>query len=477
MRKYFYALLFLQFFLFCPGTGNAQTLYEKPEDLSLLTKKFPKQEIADDMNFMLDVIRQAHPDMYHDISKKDLYAYRDDILSKLPDSISIYQASFAISPLSAALNEGHLGFVSGREEWKAFFMSKVRFPFVIHEVLPAALVVEKDLSGRKDLDPFDTILAINGIPVSLLVTKYEALGGGLDCWRRQQIVNYLPFWLFCDGIKAPYQVDVIHQGKRSGLEVPGALFSPSGTSNVSRPMNYRYQLLPDSIAYISWWQMTGYHNDFIHFLDSSFGDMKAKGISRLIIDVRNNGGGDSRFGDILLSYLTKKPYRMGAFSSFKLSRPSKEFQLDLVNSSYPRWVRSLIKVVPNGYMRNKEADVKKRKSREPFFTGQYCFLMSRRSFSSTNMMLGAIHDFGLGTLIGEPTCEPSDDYGEMMGFMLPNTHLIATTPSEYFTGPGGAGLSPNGVQPHIYVKPSREDILNGRDAAMERAREWVKEGK
>lgn len=39
-----------------------------------------------------------------------------------------------------------------------------------------------------------------------------------------------------------------------------------------------------------------------------FADLKAQGIQNLIIDIRNNGGGDSELGDELLKYLLAKPF-------------------------------------------------------------------------------------------------------------------------------------------------------------------------
>src|SRR5690349_6917669 len=39
----------------------------------------------------------------------------------------------------------------------------------------------------------------------------------------------------------------------------------------------------------------------------------------LVVDLRGNGGGDSRMGEELLRYLTTKPYRMSAAKNWKMS--------------------------------------------------------------------------------------------------------------------------------------------------------------
>ena len=44
------------------------------------------------------------------------------------------------------------------------------------------------------------------------------------------------------------------------------------------------------------------------FADSMFTDLREKNISNLIIDIRDNGGGHSRVGDILLRYISPEPF-------------------------------------------------------------------------------------------------------------------------------------------------------------------------
>jgi C-terminal processing protease CtpA/Prc len=49
---------------------------------------------------------------------------------------------------------------------------------------------------------------------------------------------------------------------------------------------------------------------FDSFLKETFTGIKAHEPAGLIVDLRNNGGGDSRLGNQLLSYLTDAPYVM-----------------------------------------------------------------------------------------------------------------------------------------------------------------------
>jgi hypothetical protein len=45
------------------------------------------------------------------------------------------------------------------------------------------------------------------------------------------------------------------------------------------------------------------------FADSMFTSLREKGIKNLIIDLRNNGGGDSQVGDVLFRYISHQPFK------------------------------------------------------------------------------------------------------------------------------------------------------------------------
>ncbi|MFB9865065.1 S41 family peptidase [Rufibacter immobilis] len=461
-------------FLFSPFAGQAQILYAQPTDSSLVTTRFTKAQVQEDLGFLLHTLQQAHPNLYHSVSRKQLTRYKDSVEAALPAHLSSFQVSFALSAVVAQLNEGHLGFVTHQEQWKHFYREAQVFPFTIAEVMHDALIIQKDLSQPQHLAPFDTIWAINGIPVRHLIQKYKNLNGGLDCWRTRHVNNNLHFLLFADSIRSPFQVRASHQGRFTHFTVEGNPYpkpSPSG-STVSSPAYYTYQVLPDSVAYLNFRRMWGYHSRFISFLDSAFTDMHVRGVQKLVIDLRYNGGGDPRLGQILLSYLTRKPYRFHAFTKFKLSKPSKEFQYDLVNSTIPKPVRVLLKSLPNGLVKTTRYKAKPHRTKQPFYTGQFCFLIGQGTFSAANNLAGSIKEYGLGTLIGEATCEPLNDYGEMMSFMLPHTRLVASTPSEYFTHPTGDRHNRDGVQPDVVVKPTQRDRAQGRDAVLEFAQRW-----
>ena len=105
------------------------------------------------------------------------------------------------------------------------------------------------------------------------------------------------------------------------------------------------------------------------------------------------------------------------------------------------------------------------------YKGKVCVLIGPNTFSSANMTANAIQDYNLATLIGEPTGEPANDYGELYEGFLPNTKIRFVTSSKMFVRANGDPADKNPVLPHITVAL---DPLSNKDDVLNFAIEWIK---
>ncbi|MBQ7775542.1 MAG: hypothetical protein IJ379_06440 [Lachnospiraceae bacterium] len=62
-------------------------------------------------------------------------------------------------------------------------------------------------------------------------------------------------------------------------------------------------------------------------------------------------------------------------------------------------------------------------------------LCDRYTFSSATMLLVYVRDGGLGTIIGEPSSNQPNNYGEICNISLTNTHLYASVSHKKFIRP------------------------------------------
>ncbi|MBK8495715.1 MAG: hypothetical protein IPL50_12380 [Chitinophagaceae bacterium] len=165
------------------GTGTKNILYYKDAPAAFAGSKISRQQLASDMQFWQTAMEESHVNPYHAISRGDMLKLQQDLLKSLPDSVTHFQASFALSTLIGALNEGHLGFASDRTSDSLFANDCIRFPYLLFDIEDGGLTVQRDLSSINKLPAFSRIIEVNGHPVQQLYTKYAAFYGGLEPWK------------------------------------------------------------------------------------------------------------------------------------------------------------------------------------------------------------------------------------------------------------------------------------------------------
>ena len=204
---------------------------------------------------------------------------------------------------------------------------------------------------------------------------------------------------------------------------------------------FQWRMLPGNIAYVR----------VLHFGDDSaaagfrehFNDIaKADG---LVIDVRENGGGDSGNGYKLLAMLTDKPF---AGSSWQ----TREYV-----PAWRAWGR------PEGTVA--EAAAEMQPDGERHYAGPVLVLTSARTYSAAEDFVVAFDAMQRGRIVGEPT---GGSTGQPLLFDLPGggNARICTKRDRYPDGREFVGV---GVQPQAVVAPKAADFLAGRDTVLDAA--------
>lgn len=99
--------------------------------------------------------------------------------------------------------------------------------------------------------------------------------------------------------------------------------------------------------------------------------------------------------------------------------------------------------------------------------GHLYVLIGRATFSSGLMAAIDFHDNLHAILVGEPTGEKPNSYGEVRTLDLPNSHLAVAYTVKYFRLMKDA--DPAALFPDIQVPRSLDDYLNGRDPILDAA--------
>jgi hypothetical protein len=225
---------------------------------------------------------------------------------------------------------------------------------------------------------------------------------------------------------------------------------------------------------------------FDSFLKGMFQDIKEKGIKTLVIDVRNNKGGDSRLCNVLLSWL--KPIEQVHFwtSSIRFSNLwmqhypvlANEYKQEFAKAHLPLKVGALY---DNTFLsrlnKNEENDTQKmeddlfvlNKDSDSVFKGTIIFIQNQRTYSSAGLLLTAAADNHIGSIIGSGSSYTPCSYGDLLGWILPNTKIRGTVSCKMFYRPDKSKCGASSLMPDVLLSPNWESILNADDLCWE----WI----
>jgi C-terminal processing protease CtpA/Prc len=474
-----------------PGCGSLFQFRYQHEEISQseLGKQFTPEELKQDLRFMVNTLEDVHPNLYaysdHEVFQQAIERVEQSI-TKPMTRVQFYSL---ISPLVALLGDGHTNVLLPFEEFIQFRLhGGLAFPFAVTHEDPRGLVISRIYGTDTSFALGDRIVSINGSSADSLLTIFTLeCSGERDAWRIRRAAGQFRLLLWIHKITAPYDIEV--SSSRLGRTVTtrvegvgqGSIFRLDSAQARRTPFarNYTYIEIPGKVGYIDFRAMSDLLA-FRTFLEATFSEIKRDSILGLIVDLRNNGGGNSQLGDELLSYITDAPYQMAARKEWKMSSEYKSF----LASAIPWWLRwfpfKWVNEDARRYLGAKDGSVvismtkKVSPSPNPLrFRGKVCFLIGDGTFSSAMMLSNAVGDFKLATLICEETGGIPNSFGEVYTFDLPITKLQTSVSSARFVRANGDANDRRGVIPDIEVRSSLEDIQRKFDAPLEFAKHWV----
>jgi hypothetical protein len=437
-------------------------LSAKKRDTVATEKHYSKHQLAEDVKYLVATVADVHPDMYHSISKASYSRLTDRVLASLHDGMTAKEAWPIMAGLIGALNEGHSVFnypESLVDELKAG--GNLLFPVLIREFNGTGFIVRLDASLEDKLKPGDAIISINGITIEKLMGKLGGYAGGLPQYKALDICRNLIVYLHLYGVNGPWHIRYLRNN-----HVDSAVVNPVSwadfRSNIAarakdlpkiKPIaDHQFDFLNTDKAYLALNTLTAEPAVFKRFLDSCFTSIKNKQAKVLIIDLRKNGGGNSALAEMLLGYITDKPFRMAGGVKWKVSQEYKDQLNEKLKGEGPQKMAYYFNAI-NGTTISNSGDRPDRPTfNDLLFKGNVLVLIGPHTFSSANMLANTIQDYKLATLIGEPSGEPANDYGELIFLKLPNTGFTFTTSTKQFIRASGNTNDQHPVMPDFMVK-------------------------
>ncbi|MEM9066941.1 MAG: S41 family peptidase [Myxococcota bacterium] len=395
-----------------------------------------RSDAAADLRTWWSVLWEVHPEPDANIERDDLERAFRATLDTLPEHLTPEMVYSRLARLSALLGDSHTTI-------RPPGGTSPRLPIVVHE-------------GRAFLNrPYGPLPAgaevrrIGGHPVEQLFD-----------WGRPHIAAELPSGVD-EGLPLLVPAALRAFGRRNNLVEVRANHESMSAPYEPTPEPKEFALsgywLEGDIAMLRVRTMSGIFEieSYDRWLAAFFQEVANRSARGLVIDLRDNRGGSTLVGELVLMYVAEEPFRMFGEKRWKVSR---RMQASLEGQGFVDYEQAS----PG------EVLVQVPALREPpphplRFHGPVAFLIGPQTLSSAMMTANAVEDFGLGLLVGRPTSTPPNYFGEVYSFRLPRTGLEATFSTARFVRANGDASDPNAVQPDRLVPFGPQSLSDERD--------------
>ena len=221
------------------------------------------------------------------------------------------------------------------------------------------------------------------------------------------------------------------------------------------------------------------HPVFPDFVWKLIDSLNNANISNLIIDVRNNPGGNSILCKQLLYFLTDKTEIKGFTEYAYISDIYKSYFTDTYENIERENNGEIVigKMIPISQGYNAFSDILDSTSKyhigvdRPIFKGDVYFLSNYNTGSAAALLITLAQDNGIGTIIGTSVGNNPTGASSWAQFNLPETKTKAVMATSYNERPDTS----KGVEqiPDYWIDYSIQDYLTGKDPYFEKAIELI----
>jgi len=479
-----YGKLVFCFFFLAPAL-QGQTAYSSPDFNA--GKLYKPEVLREDFRILRRALEEAHPGLYIYNNKERLNVYFDSIYNSLKNPETELQFYSTISACISKIGCGHTPcflpkeFVRDYEDQKCLL-----FPIKV-KILDRRIFVQANYSTDSSIVPGAEIKSINGEPASSIIDRIisHLSSDGYNLTLKYHLLEEDFAHYYAELINQPQWFRVQYSQPESPLlseRMIPALYYPqieqiaekrfgknALTPTKEKPLEF--QLTADKIGMLRISSFDG--RDISHagqhfhsFIRNVFDTLRQKGVNDLVIDLRNNVGGDDDYGWYLYSFLSDTAFRY--YKRVELSS-DKRFSI-LRYTSHP----FCINFMHLFSKRDKEGHIlwthgtytHVHQPNKYNYWGRVWILINGESFSTTAEFASMVHAHNKGLFVGEESggASEGDNSGMEILLTLPGTHLRIRIPLfRYISAINDPVVKGRGIIPDYTIQPTMEDVIQKKD--------------
>lgn len=404
-----------------------------------------KKQAQFDIDALIYTLGEVHPNMFSVCGQSDFFQSVAMVKQQLPDSVTTVELFKRVAPLVTKLGDGHTML---RFPYNDYFTPvTLRFPLFVNVKPDYTLHVRSCIDNVIPQDA--EVLSINGKSSrELIESMMDYASGERDFFRIERMNADFPA-LF-EMLYSSGKYDIVYRLKNSKKRVEVTL-QPTKWEELKPRMpkkqaqaptqDYSFKLLESNHVALMDFRSFNNPRKMKAFADSMFVTLRERGIRNLIIDLRNNGGGNSTVGDVFLRYISPQPFQQMGKSLVRVTPTTAR----LIGNDL---------TAPGWYFYNAEASdklIRPLTKEEGHYEGNVYLLISHHTFSSAGSFAWAFKHFGMGTVIGEESGGMNVSFGDILSYKLPVSNLNCTISFKRFWQYGASEENIHGTLPDYEV--------------------------
>lgn len=408
-----------------------------------------------DLQLLQTKLTTTHPDLYAYISENKWADLFDSCYQQINDDTDERQFYGMVKLLLSAVGDGHLS--TGAAPPFAQFIH------TDNSYLPLLTYTSEDsifITGSigNIIPAGSRLISVNSHPANVMLEKMRGylMSDGYINTKKNLVLNqifYFYYYLaygYSGGFTVTYAEGSGQIKTISLTAVKEAAVNALKTTVATTPL-LSFSITEDktgilTIRTFGYTELQEAKLDYPAFLEQSFRQLKKAGIKKLIIDLRDNGGGRDAYGVLLYSYLSKQPFRYYLYQEKDKKKLSGKPGLGLQQPA------------------------------ALYYDGPVAILISGQTFSAAAEFCSIAYSNDRAFFFGEETggAYEGNHSGQLIETVLPNSKIsIWISTVKYVMDVRPPKHTGHGIIPHKPVPVGVDAYMQQEDKVMEAALQWT----
>jgi Peptidase family S41 len=464
--------------------------------------KIPAAKLKEDLSLLKKIVEANHPSLYWHTAKDSIDFYFNETMQRIGDSLTENQFKAKVAWFVSTIKCGHTSVRSSKDYTGYSAMHKTaRFPLLI-KTWNDSLIFLGSLNRQDTLFKRGTIITSienysNRVLLDSMFRFISTDGDGNNFKSQALSFNFPLYYGYAFALKDSFAIryidssgiekqtyvqlnkPVVDTGKQIKKVPPPKAPGPSLKEIKRIVLASKRNMIYDSVNHLAYMRLATFSGGRLRkFFKESFKELQENHINNLVIDLRENSGGNINMSNKLARYIKQSTFHT-ADTAAAINRSLTYAKY--IQPSFPYHMAMLFTTTKKQdgkfHFRQLEQHQYKPYSKH-HYNNQVYIIQGGYTFSAAAMFVLQLKGQQNVTVVGEET--GGGNYGtsavHLPEIILPNSKLRVVLPLYRLVFDSTQIKNGKGIQPDIYVPPSSVDIAHGVDPKMRKVKELI-EGK